>query len=188
MKKFRRITTMLLALSLALSIAVIPAAATNNRALDADPWVATLLAADDCEIRYTEDGLARIITATLDEDELLPLTRSSNPYYSHGTTYWNDNSTDYYQCENGRGTVCRVITTNVDSENNLKVTYDYKITDTPISTSETIKPTKTSAAVIQSTNGQDLTCRVDVIMKPDVNPSGTGNGLSAEWEFMARQD
>lgn len=187
MKKFRRIATMLLALSLALSIVVIPAAAADNQVPDEDPWVAALLAADDCEIRYTEDGSARIITATLDEDEMPAQTRSMNPYDESGTTFWNDNSEVFFQCEDGWGKTCRVATYNTDEENNIDVTYSYVINGTPISTSDTMEPEGRYVAVIESTNGEDLTCSVDVLLKPTINPAGTGDGLSAEWYLEAEQ-
>lgn len=83
MKKFNRIVSLLMVLALAVSAAAVSESAIDNSEMDDnDPWVAAALAADDCEIRYTEDGSARIITATLADDEL-PMQNaraSTNPY------------------------------------------------------------------------------------------------------------
>ena len=83
----------------------------------------------------------------------------------------------------GRGKNCRVATTNMDSDNNLKVTYKYTINGEQFSSSETVDPGDWSVAVIKSTTGTDLTCRVDVTMTPT---RGT-DGLSADWLFEAEQ-
>lgn len=185
MKQFKRIASLVLSLTLALSCTVLSAGAKENNVMDDnDPWVAAALAADDCEIRYTEDGSAMIITATLSDNEFPARTRATpNPYSNEGTAYWNDPSSDSFQCVNGRGKNCRVATTNKDSDNNLKVTYTYTINGEQFSSSETAKPGKWSVAVIKSTNGKDLTCRVDATMTPT---RGTA-GLSADWLFEAEQ-
>ncbi len=185
MKKFRRFTSMLLTLTMALSFAVFPASAKEySAARDEDPWMAAVLAADDCEIRYTTDGSAEIITATLSADEIPALFRANpNPYSNDGTAYWNAPSKDSFQCVSGRGKNCRVATTNMDNDNNLKVTYKYTINGEQFSSSETVDPGDWSVAVIKSTTSTDLTCRVDVTMTPT---RGT-DGLSADWLFEAEQ-
>ena len=185
MKKIRRRASMLLTLAMVLSFAVLPASAKEySAARDEDPWMAAVMAADDCEVRYTMDGSAEIITATLSADELPALFRANqNPYSNDGTAYWNAPSRDSFQCVSGRGKNCRVATTNMDSDNNLKVTYKYTINGEQFSSSETVDPGDWSVAVIKSTTGTDLTCRVDVTMTPT---RGT-DGLSADWLFEAEQ-
>lgn len=185
MKKLNRLTSLLMALAMVCAFTVLPASAMDySAAQDEDPWMAAVLAADDCEIRYTKDGTAKIITATLSGDELPALTRANpNPYRNEGTAYWNNPSSDSFQCVSGRGKNCRVATTNMDSENNLKVTYNYSINGENFSSSETAKPGNWSVAVIKSTNGADLSCNVGVTMTP---MRGT-DGLSANWLFEAEQ-
>ena len=78
MKKLNRLTSLLMALAMVCAFTVLPASAMDySAAQDEDPWMAAVLAADDCEIRYTKDGTAKIITATLSGDELPALTRAN---------------------------------------------------------------------------------------------------------------
>lgn len=181
MKKSNRFITLLSVLAMVCSFSIIPVSATWNPTVQAnDPWVAAALAADDCEIRYTEDGSARIITATLSPEELPPVTRSNEVYTNKGTAYWNNYSVESFQCVNGRGENCRVTTTNTDAETNLEIVYETVINGEDISISEEKKPGKSFMILVQSSNGSDLTCNITATF----NPQG---GISADWSFEASQ-
>ena len=137
MKKRNRIMSFVCAIALVFSITIIPAAAVDY-ASSQDPLMAAVMAADDYEVRYTEDGSARIITATLPSSELAIMTRSVNPYSSEGIAYWNDPSEESFQCRNGWGRNCRIVTDNVDLENNMRVTYAYNLNGEDLSTTRTV--------------------------------------------------
>lgn len=64
MKKRNRIVSLVCALALVFSITIIPAAATDYMSSQ-DPLMAAVMVADDYEVRYTEDGSAMIITASI---------------------------------------------------------------------------------------------------------------------------
>ena len=59
----------------------------------------------------------------------------------------------------------------------------YTINGENISATNTVVPGDWAVTVIQSTNGKDLTCRVNATMTPT---RGT-TGLSADWLFEAEQ-
>lgn len=184
MKKTNRFITMLSVLAMVCSFTILPVSATWNSTVPVDdPWVAAALAADDCEIRYTEDGTARIITATLSPEELPPTTRADDSYRNTGITYWNNYSTESFRCSNGNGENCRVSTTNTDAENALKVTYTSVINGEDVAITEVKQPGESHVIIIQSTNGSDLTCNITATLSPQ---RGT-TGLSAEWLFEANQ-
>ena len=185
MKKSRRIVSLLLSLSLALAIMVFPVSAIDTTEFDnSDPLIAALLASEDCEVRYVRNGTVRIIVATLGEDELPTLTRASNPYIVYGTAYWNNPSEESFQCRVGWGTTCSIRTFNQDTENNLRVQYDYEIDGVPLSLSQTAVPGESVFTSIDSPTGEDLTCLIEATMTPE---RGT-TGLSADWMLRAQQN
>lgn len=181
MKKNRQFVSLLLALALALSFAVLPASAAAVRD---DPWEAVLLAAEDYEIRCTEDGSAMILIATLPAGEPLPAAyaagySSSDPEY--GTAEWNNPSERTFRCRNGQGKNCRLAVDNLaDSTCSLKVEYDYYINGEDASTYDIVEPGKRSVVLIKSRDDRDLTCSIDITMTPY-------RGLSAKWSYEGDQ-
>lgn len=173
--KRNRSFALLLALALALAFAVPPVSA----AADQDPWEAALLAAGDCEIRYTEDGFAMIIIATLPAGEPLPAAfAASDP---SGIAEWNNPSELTFRCRNGQGKNCRLaVVSSTDNTCSLKVAYDYYINGEDASSYDIVEPGKRSVVLIKSRDDRDLTCSIDITMTPY-------RGLSAKWTFEGNQ-
>ena len=68
MLKFKRFASLILALTLSLSFAVLSASAADIPPAE-DPVLELMLAADDCEIRNPRNGSAQIITDNLNRED-----------------------------------------------------------------------------------------------------------------------
>lgn len=182
MKKRNRIVSLVCAIALVFSITIIPVAAVDY-ANGQDPLMAAVMAADDYEVRYTEDGSAMIITATVAAEDIPAMEAtvwSTNPKEQTGTSAWNDNSEVYFQCRNGWGTVCRLAYTNEDDSVDLEIEQDFVVNGEPVNIVETAAPGESKVTVIRSTSSNDLTCRIDAILSPD-------GGISVDWSYYAEQ-
>lgn len=182
MKRRNRILSLLFALALVFSITIIPVAAADY-ANSQDPLMAAVMAADDYEVRYTEDGSAMIITATVSSENVPAMEAtvwSTNPKEQTGTATWNDNSEVYFQCRNGWGTVCRLVYTNEDESVDLEIEQDFVINGEPVNIVEYASPGESKVTIIRSNSSTNLTCRIDTILSPD-------GGLSVDWSFYGEQ-
>lgn len=182
MKRRNRIVSLVCALALVFSITIIPAAAADYVSSQ-DPLMAAVMAADDYEVRYTEDGSAMIITATV-SSECVPAMEaavwSTNPKEQTGTSAWNDNSEVYFQCRNGWGTVCRLVYTNEDDSVDMEIEQDFVVNGEPVNIVEYASPGESKVTIIRSNSSTNLTCRIDAILSPD-------GGLSVDWSYYAEQ-
>lgn len=182
MKRRNRIVSLVCALALVFSITIIPVAAADY-ASSRDPLMAAVMAADDYEVRYTENGCAMIITATVATEDIpamVTAVRAANPKEQTGTSAWNDNSEVYFQCRNGWGTVCRLVYTNEDDSVDMEIEQDFVVNGEPVNIVEYASPGESKVTVIRSTSNNDLTCRIDAILSPD-------GGLSVDWSYYAEQ-
>lgn len=187
MRKSRRIISLLFTLALAFATMVFPASAADTTEFDnSNPLTAALLASDDCVVRYAKGGTVRIIVATLSNDEIpaiMTLASNPNPHREEGTAYWNDPSVVSFQCRDGWGTECTIRVYNEDTENNLKVQYDYEINGEPLSIQMTAVKGDSVFTTVESPDSDDLTCYIETTMTP---ARGT-TGLSADWSYFGNQ-
>lgn len=182
MKERSRIVSLVCALALVFSVTVIPAAAVDT-AVSQDPLMVAVMAADDYEVRYTENGSAMIITATVASEDLPAMAavmRAANPKEQSGTSAWNDNSEVFFQCKNGWGTVCRLVYTNEDESVDMEIEQDFVVEGEPVNIVEHASPGESKVTIIRSNNGVDLTCRVDATLSPE-------RGISVDWSYYAEQ-
>lgn len=183
MLKFKRFASLILALTLSLSFAVLSASAADIPPTE-DPVLELMLAADDCEIRNTRNGSAQIITATLTKEQVesLPATyaAATNELNRTGTASWNAHSNLTFNCKNGYGKSCTIYVTNTDATNDIKIVHDFTVDGDTVSTTEYAHPDEFKFVSIRSNTDADLVCRIDTTLSPD-------GGLSVQWSYSATQ-
>ena len=185
MLKFKRFASLILALTLSLSFAVLSASAADIPPAE-DPLLELMLAADDCEIRNTRDGSAQVITATLTKEQVESLpaayaTAASNTYTDDGIAAWNAPGQVTFRCRNGFGKSCTIYVTNEDETADMKVVHTYIVNGDTVSTTEYVHPKKFNYAYIRSNTDADLTCTVTTTITPD-----TG-WLTVGWSYSSTQ-
>ena len=143
--------------------------------------VAAALSAEDCEIQYTKDGSARIITATMPAEQVVALTRAANPLHEEGTATWDYPSEVSFQCRNGWGKNCRVAVENVATNTcSMKVVFYHDINGDSVTTERTVKVGDVGVTFVESTTGADLTCRIDTTISPY-------RGVTVDWKYDCDQ-
>lgn len=179
MKKFHRFASLIAVLALALSLGAVSAAAAEPEVLSDDPVVSLMMAADDFEVRQSDDGAYTIMTASVPTAQLPKtiLTRASMT--KRGTATPLNDSKFTFQCYDGAGSHCRLITTNVDDEWDLEVTYAYNDGEN-VSITDSVKAGDSRITVISNNNGEDLDFDIDVTIAADRAPS-------VDWEFEGEQ-
>lgn len=163
MKKFGRFASMLLAVALVFSFSALPASAADQSTALEKTMVAAVLSADDCEIQYAKNGTVKIITATLPTEQVVALTRAANPLEEEGTAEWNNPSEVTFQCRNGWGTNFRAEVENkAENTCDMTVEFTHDIDGEIVSSKKTVKVGDSCITLVNSTNGDDLTCSIDM--------------------------
>lgn len=181
MKKMTRFALMLLALTLVLSFSILPASAAEKTTSMEKAMMTAVLSADDCEIQYAKNGSVRIITATLPTERIVALTRAANPLEEEGTAEWNHASEIAFQCRNGWGTNFRAEVQNkAENTCDMTVQFIHDIDGEVVSTEKTVKVGHSGITLVESNNGEDLTCSIDTTISPY-------RGVAVDWVYYGEQ-
>lgn len=178
MKKLRRITSMLMVFALALSLCAFSVSAAEPDMDVSDPLLAAMMDADDFEVSQSEDGSLTIMTASIPTNQL-PLRVMRASMTRSGTATAMEDSEFTFGCVYGDGSHCRMVTTNVDDQWNLEVTYAYN-NGKDISITDSVKAGMSRITVISDTDGDELDFDIDVTISADRAPS-------VDWEFEGEQ-
>lgn len=183
MKKRNRIMSFVCAIALVFSITVVPAAAVDYTGSQ-DPLMAAVMAADDYEEFYTENGLVKVMTATVPTSLLEMNSRMviDNPMGDPivDTATWNEPGEFTFNCRNGLGRYCRLVATNTDDSTTLEAVYSCVISGENVTIEENITPGNSRVTLFQSNTTAHLTLSIDILLSPV-------RAVSVDYEFLAEQ-
>lgn len=181
MKKFGRFASMLLAVALVFSFSALPASAADQSTALEKTMVAAVLSADDCEIQYAKNGTVRIITATLPAEQVVALTRATNPLEKEGTAEWDNVSEITFQCRNGWGKNFRAKVENKPENTcDMTVEFTHNIDGEIVTSEKTVAVGDYCITLAESKNGEDLTCSIDTTISPY-------RGVAVDWVYYGEQ-
>lgn len=135
MKRIHRLSVLALALVMALSVSLLPAAAVDQQAVTEKKVMDVLQTAEDYKVQYI--GGCKVTSGTVSADLVDGLfagvTRAGNYYYDSGVAAPLKNGKVHYTCSTSYGLHCTIATFNDSTEEraNMSVDYTGELNDEP---------------------------------------------------------